>query len=248
MKLKSSHDEYHTTIKQYNIILLQETWSAEGDEFYLEGYAFHNFPRKYRHKLSVRNSGGLGIFISERLVKGIRISKQHDDISVWLKMEKYCFGLANDLYIANVYVVPENSVHLCHDAFDMLREDLCSFPPDSDFLICGDYNARPNVLPDYLDEYLYGNDADIPILESSCNIRSTLLRTIVENKELKRFSKDKSRANNNGVNLLEFCQTVGLLIINGRLGSDKGIGAFSRVDTTWCSTVDYNPELFSQIT
>ena len=74
---------------------------------------------------------------------------------------------------------------------------------------------------------------------------------MVENKGLERFSKDKSRANKHGVNLLEFCQTVGLLIINGRLGSDKGIGAFTRVDTTGCSTVDYmlcNPELFSQIT
>ena len=126
---KPADDILRSHFKQYDIILLQETWSAEGDEFYLEGYELHNFLRKYRHKLSVRNSGGLGIFISERLVKGIRISKLHDDISVWLNMEKYIFVLANDLYIANVYVVPENSVHLCHDAFDMLREDLCSFPP-----------------------------------------------------------------------------------------------------------------------
>ena len=72
---KLADDILGSHFKQYDIILLQETWSAEGDEFYLEGYEFHNFPRKYRHKLSVRNSGGLGIFISERLVKGIRISK-----------------------------------------------------------------------------------------------------------------------------------------------------------------------------
>ena len=187
-------------------------------------------------------------FISEKLVKGPRISKQHDDISVWLKMVKYLFELASDLYIASVYVVPEISVHLCHDAFDMLREDLCSFPPHSGFLICGDYNAHTNVPPDYLDEYICGNDADMPILESSCNTRSTLLRTIGSWTD---FPEIKSRANKHGVNILEFCQTIGQWMINGRLGSDKGIGAFTRVDNTGCSNADYmlcNPELFSQIT
>ena len=203
--------------KRFDIILLQETWSAEGDEFNLNGYEFYNFPRKYRHKLSVRNSGGLGIFVNQRLTKGVQILKHHEDILVWLKLKRNSFGLTNDLYIANVYVVPENSVHLCHDAFDMLREDLCGFPPHSDFLICGDYNARTNVLPDYLlDEHLCGNDGDIPVLESANYMRSELLRTMAKNKQLERYSKDTSRVNKHGANLLELCQTVSLLIINGR--------------------------------
>ena len=56
------------------------------------------------------------------------------------------------------------------------------------FLICGDYNARTNVLPDYLlDEYLCGNDGDIPVLESANNMRSELLRTMAKNKQLERY-------------------------------------------------------------
>ena len=61
--------------KRFDIILLQEAWSADGDEFNLNGYEFYNFPRKYRHKLSVRNSGGLGIFVNQRLTKGVQILK-----------------------------------------------------------------------------------------------------------------------------------------------------------------------------
>ena len=66
-----------------------------------------------------------------------------------------------------------------------------------------------------------------------------------------KYSKDTSPVNKHGANLLELCQTGSLLIINGRLGSDKGIGEFPRVDTTGYSTVDYmlcNPDLFSKIT
>ena len=237
--------------KRFDIILLQEAWSADGDEFNLNGYEFYTFPRKYRHKLSVRNSGGLGIFVNQRLTKGVQILKHHGEILVWLKLKQNSFGLANDVYIANVYIIPENSVHLCHDASDMLREDLYGFSPHSDFLICRDYNAHTNVLPDYLlDEYLCGDDGDIPFLESANNMPSELLRAIAGNKQLERYSKDTSRLNKHGANRLELCQTGSLLIINGRLGSDKGIGEFLRVDTTGCSTVDYmlcNPDLFSQI-
>ena len=237
--------------KSFDIILLQETWSTEGDEFSLGGYDYHNFPRKNRHKLSIRNSGGLCIFVSHKLTEGIHMVKHHEDILVWLKLDKNFFGLTNDLFIANVYVVPENSVHLCHNAFDILRDDICGFPPQFDYLLCGDYNARTNTLPDYLDEYLCGNDGNLPIFETANNKQSVLLRKMAENSELDRFSKDTVRANKHGVNLLEFCKTVGLLIINGRLGSDKGVGELTRVDTTGCSVVDYmicNPDLFSQIT
>ena len=57
-------------------------------------------------------------------------------------------------------------------------------------------------------------------------------------------------SNKHGIQLLELCKTIGLLIINGRLGQDKGIGDFTRQDTTGCSVVDYmlcNPELFCEL-
>ena len=53
--------------------------------------------------------------------------------------------------------------------------------------------------------------------------------------------------NSHGRDLIEFCKCVGLLIVNGRVGEDRSIGEFSRVDTMGSSLVDYvisSPGLF----
>ena len=68
----------------------------------------NNFPRTNRHKMSTRKTGGLCLFINNKLTEGILIMKHHGDILVWLKLDKDFFGLANELFIANVNVVPEN--------------------------------------------------------------------------------------------------------------------------------------------
>ena len=46
------------------------------------------------------------------------------------------------------------------------------------------------------------------------------------------------------------CKSAGLLILNGRVGKDKGIGNFTRVDTTGRSIVDYmvvSPQLLKLV-
>ena len=42
-----------------------------------------------------------------------------------------------------------------------------------------------------------------------------------------------------GKRLIELCKTTNLLIANGRLGSDKGIGEFTFYGQKGCSAVDY---------
>ena len=121
--------------KKHDVILLQETWSNEGEEFHLDGYIFYNFPRKYRCKPSLRNSGGLGVFIRRDIAEGVHIVKSYHDVSVWVRLDKHLLGLVNNLYVANVYIVPENSVYLCHDVFHVLRGDISGFPCNSDVLV-----------------------------------------------------------------------------------------------------------------
>ena len=247
---KLADDVLGTNFKKYDVILLQETWTTFGDEFCLDGYVFLRFPRKCRHRLSIRNSGGLGVFLKREYYDGVKVLKHTDDILVWLKFDRGFFGLVNYLYVANVYVVPESSVYSCHDVFDILRDDLGGFPTHSDFLVCGDYNARTNILPDFICEFSNGNDGDLPIINSANNFRSALIKEMSDSGKLKRFSKDGARANKHGTHLIELCKAVGLIIINGRVGRDKGIGDFTRVDTTGRSTVDYmicNPELLSSV-
>ena len=80
---KLSDDVLCTHVKKFDIILLQETWSA--DEYYLDDYIFLNFPRKFRHKLSIRNSDGLCVFLKHEFSESVKYT---DDILVWVRLAK----------------------------------------------------------------------------------------------------------------------------------------------------------------
>ena len=66
-------------------------------------------------------------------------------------------------------------------------------------------------------------------------------------KQLQRYSVDTKPLNSHGFELIDLCRSSGLLIVNGRCGDDRGIGGYTRIDTTRSSIVDYvmaNPRLF----
>ena len=68
--------------------------------------------------------------------------------------------------------------------------------------------------------------------------------------KLVRHSMDRAPSNKHGSRLLEFCKITDMLIFNGRIGDDHGIGQFTRDDTTGRSVVDYaigTPVIFNQI-
>ena len=50
---------------------------------------------------------------------------------------------------------------------------------------------------------------------------------------------DKAPLNKYGSRLIEFCKVTDMLIFNGRLGDDFGVGEFTRDDKTGRSVVDY---------
>ena len=50
---------------------------------------------------------------------------------------------------------------------------------------------------------------------------------------------DRKSVNKHGTQLIEFCKTTGILILNGRISHDRGIGCFTRDDKTGRSVVDY---------
>ena len=67
---------------------------------------------------------------------------------------------------------------------------------------------------------------------------------------LDRVSEDNARPNFYGKQLLSFCKTSNLFIMNGRVGDDRGVGGFTRIDTTGKSVVDYlltTPTTFTMI-
>ena len=108
--------------KGYDIILLSETWASDHDEFMLEGFEYHNYPRKYTHPNSIRNSGGLGVSIRQTIREGIDIWCHTEDIVAWYISRKSFFGLKSDIYLGNIYIVPENSAYLRNEEFHLLYQ------------------------------------------------------------------------------------------------------------------------------
>ena len=85
----------------------------------VNGYTNFRSDRKKKRK-SKRGSGGILIYCRSKLVNGVsKISSFSDDI-LWLKLDRYFFGLPNDVYMCVAYLAPESSPY-AHDV-DLLQE------------------------------------------------------------------------------------------------------------------------------
>ena len=168
----------------------------------------------------------------------------------WFILDKSVFGFEDDLYLGCVYIVSENSTCLRHKEYDLLLDDVAKIPSQCGILLCGDYYARTNVVSDH-DDYVSGSDGDLNNLMPTHTGESChMISVFNEMGRLVRFSRDKAQANRHGSRLIDFCKTTDLIIFNGRLGHDHGLGEFTRDDTTGRSVVDYairSPVIFNQV-
>ena len=102
-------------------------------------------------------------------------------------------------------------------------------------LIVGDFNSRSGILND-----IEKTDLSLPKHTTTCpdNYEATDTRRLPEMNDvpLKRSSQDKGRSNALGYQLIDFCKNNNIIILNGTLESNKGIG---KVTSKECSVADY---------
>ena len=60
--LKLCDDVVGNLMRNFDIILLCETWAGVEDKFVLDGYRYFNYPRRFRHEHAKRNSCGILIY------------------------------------------------------------------------------------------------------------------------------------------------------------------------------------------
>ena len=77
---KLSKDLIGDYLSMFDLILLCETWAADDDNYELQGYTFYNYPRPFKHNNARRCSGGLGIFIRNSIINGVKILKFTKDM------------------------------------------------------------------------------------------------------------------------------------------------------------------------
>ena len=223
------------------LCLLNETWSNDTYDLDLPGYNYKAIHRSKKRPGTVKDSGGLIVYYKTELDKAIEIVNNFEDHLLWIKLDGQYFHWATDLLVCLCYTVPRSSSRqdlIETHVFDQINNDLADFHgrygDNCQYMIVGDMNARTGEYKDYVDHdelnYIpvpedYEVDEDVPA----------------------RVSCDKKAPDEFGYKLLDLCKTCSLRIVNGRIGSDKGIGNYTSVNSRGKSVIDYvlcKPDMF----
>ena len=235
-------------LKQFDVIVLCETWSLGNiAEDILDGFVYKDVHRPYKHIKARRGAGGIGIFIKNTLTDGIELYRNNKDIIAWIKFSKKKFELTNDLLLGAVYCPPENSTSITDDAYAVIYEEIASLPVHFDKILCGDFNAHVSKHPDWVEHYnVLGSEGDwinMPQLTEELmglDYSRTFTEYLSRSGCLHRTSQDTCQINNHGIELLTFCKTTNMFIVNGRTGQDRNVGSISYIsDYKGQSLVDY---------
>ncbi|MES9883367.1 MAG: endonuclease/exonuclease/phosphatase family protein [Sedimenticola sp.] len=232
-KINLMTSSFEDFINGFDVICFVETWADTVDQFNIPGYISYAVVRD-KHRHAWRNSGGLAVFTKENMSKYCRTTRLTSCSTskniIWLKFDflDVCKGLP--VICGFVYLSPENSsVHADEDLFHIMEEDIAKFRdgfPNHAFIIAGDFNAYTNTELDFiqfdrpigiLEEYGYNEDTPLP----------------------PRSNQDTRDTNAYGRRLINLCRNTGVRLVNGRYGSDAGIGNFTCITNLSASTIDY---------
>jgi exonuclease III len=219
-------------VNEYDVLCFTETWQKTDDVLCIDGYTCIFVTGKKPVGKRGRNSGGVCIYCKNKVSEGVRIVEKDVNGVIWVKLDKLFFNTDADIFLCVIYILPPGSPILERDNLDffyILETGIARYENYGNIIVCGDLNARVGDRDDVLqnnDLYSYVEVCDDDMcVEAESNIPD-------------RVSEDRV-VNTNGRRLLSLCKSTGLLIGNGRLGQDRGIGRFTCCTEKGRSCIDY---------
>lgn len=103
---------------------LTEAKIDESDLIPFPGYEAFYQPRKQRF---TRKSGGIVVYVKDRLVKFVTNVETESDYVLWLSLSKELLQLDENLMLGVVYIPPENSNFYNDDELMILESEVTSF-------------------------------------------------------------------------------------------------------------------------
>ena len=230
--------DFVNKLNLYDIIVLSETWSNKHSQLKLDGYEIVPKHRK-RRKGARRDSGGIICYFRKEIWGGITCLPWNFEDGLLFKLDKQFFGLLENIFLICPYMRPSSSSRNILiteiDIFESISDKLSQLCNKGDIILIGDMNARTGNLIDiepYNDDEINENSIDIEIGNITSN-------DLDQNGMLPlRCSEDKGY-NAYGKRLIELCKMSNMVILNGRTGSDKGIGKFTFTNHRGTSVNDY---------
>lgn len=171
-----------------------------------------------------RNMSGILVLVKASILKFVTRIARWFEFGIVLRFDKVLFGSKNDYVYCCLYFPPESSpfyyrINQEHAENGLqsleallLTENLISLP----LILCVDLNSRIAE-----NENFISHIDKVPELHEVADMLNNDIGMV-------RGSSDKI-SNKFGCQLLKFCKSYTLYIVNGRFGSDKGKGDFTLI-------------------
>ena len=153
-------------------------------------------------------------------------SRSNSKNIIWLKFDSDDMRSGIPIISDFTYMSPENSsVHAEEDLFSIIEDDITlhkSNYTNHCIILAGDFNAYTQTEPDFIQ-----HGETLSLIDD------------LDDKSPPRHNQDPHEPTQYGRNLLDVCKISGLRIVNGRFGTDSGVGNVTCITDRSASTIDY---------
>ena len=228
--------------KEYDILCLSETKLAKITDIDFSGTCLNDYHCYIKEKtINSHTYGGvhgLCMLVKNNLVKHTElITGVQSPYVLWVKFSEKAFGFS--CIIGSVYLPGESATHSDKEMFDTIYDDIFYLKGQLELPICliGDMNSRTGNLNDILtfEREVINNSETNEFANDFFDLDCYDGNNIINKK---RVNTDKT-VNANGRSLIKLCKENNVIIINGRTGSDRGIGDLTFKSKKGSSTIDY---------